>query len=245
MNFDIGKILSVLDDCCGQYVFPMLDNGYVYLAATRLSLYRSLEDWALVMEVFGYSPRAGMPDTHIYTFGSRLNRQRSRQQFVNEEAYRTWLAANAHNESVFVFPVDEGDWMGDYKEYVAEGRHSVRVRGERMNVPRLDEYAGHGIVLLESPAVRVFEFCRFLAAIARDSVLATVAEQRGCVPVECAKILQLDEWRHPDVVNGETPGGNATFRSLADVLVTGDPSRYRPSAEPNTHWKHWPDGGAL
>jgi hypothetical protein len=51
----------------------MLDNGYVYLAATRLSLYRSATDWAIVIEVFGFSPRAGLPDTHIYTFASRLH----------------------------------------------------------------------------------------------------------------------------------------------------------------------------
>ena len=31
-----ANILSVLDRCCDTYTFPMLDNGYVYLAATRL-----------------------------------------------------------------------------------------------------------------------------------------------------------------------------------------------------------------
>jgi hypothetical protein len=46
----------------------MLDNGYIYLAATRLSLFRSSRDWAITIEVFGYSPRAGIPDTSIYTF---------------------------------------------------------------------------------------------------------------------------------------------------------------------------------
>ncbi|MDS0860972.1 hypothetical protein NUV25_25000 [Burkholderia pseudomultivorans] len=39
MTIDGQSILSVLDDCCEQFSFPMLDNGYVYLAATRLSLY--------------------------------------------------------------------------------------------------------------------------------------------------------------------------------------------------------------
>jgi len=38
--FDPEEILSILDDCCDAFTFPMLDNGYVYLAATRLSLYR-------------------------------------------------------------------------------------------------------------------------------------------------------------------------------------------------------------
>lgn len=50
------EILEPLD----AYAFPMLDNGYVYLAATRLSLFRSSTDWAVAVEVFGYSPRAGV-----------------------------------------------------------------------------------------------------------------------------------------------------------------------------------------
>ena len=59
MAFDPEEILSILDRCCDAFTFPMLDNGYVYLAATQLSLYRSTMDWAVVIEVFGFSPRAG------------------------------------------------------------------------------------------------------------------------------------------------------------------------------------------
>jgi hypothetical protein len=38
-----ADILRVLDAGCESFTFPMLDNGYVYLAATRLSLFRSPE----------------------------------------------------------------------------------------------------------------------------------------------------------------------------------------------------------
>jgi hypothetical protein len=40
-GWDAVEILAVLDGCCDSCTFPMLDNGYVYLAATRLSAYRS------------------------------------------------------------------------------------------------------------------------------------------------------------------------------------------------------------
>jgi len=38
MAFVPKTILSILDRCCDAFAFPMLDNGYVYLAGTRLSL---------------------------------------------------------------------------------------------------------------------------------------------------------------------------------------------------------------
>jgi len=111
MAFDPEEILSILDRCCDDFTFPMLDNGYVYLAATRLSLYRSATDWAIVIEVFGFSPRAGLPDTHIYTFASRLHDRDPPEGYFNRQAYENYLANNPHNESRFVFPVDEGPWQ--------------------------------------------------------------------------------------------------------------------------------------
>jgi hypothetical protein len=80
------QILEVLDDACRSYTFPMLDNGYVYLAATRLSAFSSSEDWALVIEVFGFSPRSRVPDVHIYTFASTLYNRDPAANYVSVEA---------------------------------------------------------------------------------------------------------------------------------------------------------------
>ena len=44
------QILNILDDCCEAFTFPMLDNGYVYPVASRLTLFRSDLDWAIVIE---------------------------------------------------------------------------------------------------------------------------------------------------------------------------------------------------
>jgi hypothetical protein len=59
--FRTHPILRVLDDCASSFNFPVLDNGYVYLAASRLSAYAAPPDWALVIEIFGFSPRTGLP----------------------------------------------------------------------------------------------------------------------------------------------------------------------------------------
>ncbi|MFZ1138757.1 MAG: hypothetical protein WAN76_06250 [Candidatus Sulfotelmatobacter sp.] len=109
MLFEVDNILSVLDRCCDAFTFPMLDNGYVYLAATRLSLYRTAADWAMVIEVFGFSPRSGLPDTHIHTFASSLYNRDAPEKYVNREAHDRYLANNPNNDSRFVYPIDAGD----------------------------------------------------------------------------------------------------------------------------------------
>src|SRR5688572_7888251 len=101
------RILAVLDGCCQSSAFPMLDNGYVYLAATRMSVYRSEADWAIVIEVFGFSPRTGLPDTAIQTFASRLHCRNTPANYVTRQAYEAYLANNPNNEFRVVFPIDD------------------------------------------------------------------------------------------------------------------------------------------
>lgn len=246
MKWHSEDILSILDACCESYTFPMLDNGYVYPAATRLSLYRSSQDWALVIEVFGFSPRCGLPDTQIYTFASNVQRTKSSQDYVTRQAYETYLANNKHNESTFIFPIEEGEWLdAENPEIVADGQQTVLVRENEVRVPQLREYGANGIALQSPPSIHVFELCRMLAASNRNSVLATPEERRTCILPELWEIMQLDEWNHPDLVGNERPSSNATFRSLAAVLVSGDVSLYQPSGRPNAHWKNWPEGGTL
>jgi hypothetical protein len=240
-------ILSVLDRCCGAFTFPMLDNGYFYLAATRLSLYQSTSDWAMVFELFGFSPRAGLPDTHIQTFASRLHDRDPPDRYVTRAAYERYLANNPHNEFRSVFPIREGPWQdAENREFVADGAKEVVVRNLAIPLPGVDEYPRRGIELEQAPRVHVFEFCRFLADIAREQVLGTPEERRVSVLPEMRQILQLEEWQHPNVVDADDrPSGSETFQQLAQVLHTGEVHHYRPSRQPNTHWRNWPEGGTL
>jgi hypothetical protein len=165
---------------------------------------------------------------------------------VSREAYENYLAFNPHNESRFVFPIEEGPWQdSEDGELVAEEASEIIVRGQAVSIPPVKDYALHGVVLEQPPRVRVFELCRFLADGGREQVLATPQERRISVLPDMTQILQLEEWHHPDLVNDDRPSGSETFQQLAQVLATGDAERYHPSRPPNTHWRNWPDGGQL
>lgn len=238
------SVLQVLDACCDRCTFPMLDNGYVYLAASRLSLHRSEADWAMVIEIFGYSPRAEWPDLHVYAFGSRLHNRNRVEDYVTAEAHRAYLEGNPNNESRFFHPIDGEGWMDEEEPETVSRAGTVVVRGIAMGLPAFEQYQSAGIDLQgEHPAV--FELCRLLAAEHRDLVLATASERRVSVPPELTEILVLEDWCHPDVCTGELPSDTETFRELAEVLVSGDLCRYRTTEVHNTHWRHWPGGGTL
>jgi hypothetical protein len=223
----------------------MLDNGYVYLAAARLSLHRSATDWALVFEIFGFSPRSGSPDVAIWSFGSRLVGGKTAADYVSEKAYRRYLTVHAHDDAEFFWPLDDGWQDPDNHELVARGATTVLVRGREIAIPARDAFEREGIQLEEPDRIHTFEVCRYLAAVDRDGVLATPEERRTHVPRELEEILVLDDWHHPDTVTGEVASQTGSFRSIARVLATGETAAYDASEPANTHWSNWPDGGSL
>lgn len=242
---DRDEILAILDDGARGFRLPALDNGFVYLAATRLSVHGSAEDWAVVFEIFGFSPRQADPDLGVTTFASRLHERDAPETYASREAYEAYLANNPNSDSRFFHPLDDEAWQDPEHDLVAIGAGSVRIRGATHTLPEIGTYADHDIHLGSSPRVATFELCRYLADVARDEVLATPAERRVSVLPGLQELLVLDAWNHPDIVMGERPSRSETFQQLAEVLVHSDGRRYRPSLAPNTHWRNWPGGGQL
>jgi hypothetical protein len=239
------EILSILDRCCETFTFPMLDNGYLYLAASRLTVHRSASDWALVIEIFEYSPRGGVPDINVHTFASTFRNREPEHRFVNENAYQTYLANNPHNESQFFYPIASLLQDEENDEFLSDFACDISLRGHMVRLPEVGEYQTVGIMLEDFPRVRVFEMCRYLASTHREEILAKSTERRVNVLPEMKQILQLEDWHHPDVCSSELPSNNETFQQLAQVIASNDASLYNPTMEPNTHWKNWPEGGTL
>lgn len=242
MNWTEDAILEVMDACCRKFSFPMLDNGYVHMAASRLFLFRTEVDWALTMETFGFSARAEEPEIQVVTFGSRLVNRPEPEDFINDHAWRQHLANHPHDEVRYVFPVEGGNWLDG--EQVAVDAEEVVVRGAFVPLPARSEYESLGIPLRDPDRVLVYELCRYLAATRREQVLCKPEELIVNLPPEMKLMLKLDEWNHPDLAKSEVASTSETFRMLARVLVSGDVADYRPTLKPNTHWKNWPDGGS-
>lgn len=231
-----AEILSQLDKCASDFSFPVLDNGYVYPADVRLSVYRDHKDWLMIIEVLGANNgRLSAFDTFtncLHLFGSRLHREPG---MANED---------------FLYPIDpdpdhplfdtEWDW------FAREDAQSVFIRQRRVSLNLSEEQlAAKGIKLIEPPGKDPPAILRSLLPEHRLDLLATDDELAQRNPHSLPLWLRLDEWNHPDLTNEETPGNSETFRMLAEAIAHGDASHYRPTVKPNTHWRNWPEGGTL
>ena len=190
MNWTSKEILKVLDGCAESFTFPMLDNGYVYLAATSMSLFWSNTDWGIVIEVFGYSPRSYIPDTQVYTFSSKLHNRDPESNYVTQEAYENYLANNPYNETRFIYPIENDDWIDEENQGRVKIGALIAIRGKSIEPSPNGLYKDNSIEL-EGSTPMVFELARLLAALKREDVLAKGNERRVSILPNLNQILTL------------------------------------------------------
>lgn len=228
-----NDILEQLDQCTDDFVFPMLDNGYVYPITVRMNGYSDGVRWALIIEVVGHNVRAGGHDgvsNCLHSFGNCLGREPGT---CNDD---------------FISISDDGPdgptFDDEFGYVVRQDVKSICVRAKvvpvDLHLAALDENG-----LLKQDETIAADLFRSLLPSHREEFLATEDELRRFIPLDLPLILRLDEWHHPDLANGHYPSQSETFRLVAKVLASADMSHYKPTKKPNTHWSNWPEGGTL
>ena len=215
-RYSTAEILEQLDASARAVTFPMLDHGYYFPVDARLHAFRDENRWAIVIETVGYNPRGSNLYDVLHFYGNCISGDPG---FTNSD---------------FLGRVDNWDDIEDaeFSEVWREGAASIVVRDQVLPV---DGTAGQ----------RLEGVFRTLVPEHRDILLATEEEVRARIPTDLPRVLQLEEWTHPDIAASEKPSDSETFRQLAEVLVTGDVGRFAPTVPPNTHWSNWPEGGSL
>lgn len=229
------ETLNQLDKCSSEYTFPMLDNGYVYPAGTRLTAYRDNKRWVIVIEVIGFSYRGGGHDgitNCLHIFGNCL----SYEPGTRNENF-LYLTGDAYSCNTF----DDKEYF-----YLNPNCYSFFLRENIFPIYHEREvYKTAGIEIEDNTRITAFEFLRLLDALHHDKLIASEEELRERIPTDIPQILELHNWYHPDLANEELPSNNETFIQIAKVLETGNIEYYKPTFKPNTSWKNWTEGGTL
>jgi hypothetical protein len=229
------EILAQLDKCNSEGTFPMLDNGYVYPAGTKLIGYRDDKRWVIVIEVIGFSYRGGGHNgisncLHIYGNCLSYEPGTRNENFI----YFTDDVNNCHT-----FDDEECFYLNpDCTTFILRDQILPLYQDRKL-------YNDSGIEVEDPERINAFEFLRLLDALHHDKLVATENEIKERIPTDLPQIIELQNWFHPDVANDELPSNNETFIQIAKVFETGNIYYYKPTHEPNTNWKNWDEGGTL
>jgi hypothetical protein len=227
MNLELA--LRDLDKHASEFNFPVLDNAYVEMAATRLTAFRGAEDWAIAFEVLGYSTNEGSFVGDLYAFGSRLQKE----GFISS---RTVMSPFPNYP--LIDPQTEA-WIADWKHW------AVIVKGRLYQfAPSRDEYVSAGIdVPLEGGpgSLREGEIMRFfIHKEGAQDLFMQESELRDELRLDpkMSVFLQTQEWQHPDVAGEEKPSEKGSIRSLLVALESNSPALFQVG-RPNTDWRLW------
>jgi Family of unknown function (DUF7003) len=217
------EILEQLDQSAELFMYPGLPNEYFDLAAQRLTAFRADDEWLLVFEVVGWGKKQAAFENLITAFGNRLEQPGA---LVKDELVVTAPGGEP--------PFDERD---DLRLDLHDLDVEIRGKQRRLKPSAADlRAAGVDDESMPTPA-RVI---RLLAhAFPQDPFLSDdeLLEAAGRQGHGLERLLQLDGWRAPDLLESEMPSDVDCQRSLADAVATGDADRYAcPEAEWNTRW---------
>ena len=254
--------------------FPDFGHGYNYHVDQRLTAYGDRARWVIVIEQLAVNPRAGgLPDTTLYYHGNAvvLPPQSGWGDQTVESVYTVadgpsgpLLADNSCQEvnpaatdlrirgQVAPIRTDPNYYWARNIDVEQVTHEQIDQMLSELRAALPPEQAEMQEQAMEEMRRRVgkFQLCtwhlaRGLVPEHRDLLLATEAERRKGVPADLPLLLQVDEWDHPNLIEGELPRSCESFKMIARVLARRDPTEYRPTEPPNTHWSRWRDSGSL
>jgi hypothetical protein len=245
-----SDIVEQLNQVAADYPmgFPSLATWFPI--DVRLSAYRDDSDWALVIETLIFESngpiRHDCISTFIYCYGDSLTR------VPGFRRPRLHVTSDGPSGPLFAL----GDITG---QRIRDGASDMRIRGEIVPITtdrKVYETAGvimrtppewikKGIKWHKPSGLHGCELMRLIAPKYRRLFFATDAEIVQRIGRGMPLLLRLDEWYHVDDSNNERPSDSESYQLIAECIAKNDPSLYRPTVPPNTHWRNWPQAGII
>jgi hypothetical protein len=259
-SFTQKDILNYLEETDQEtyHFFIDFEHPYFYPAGSRLTLYADENRWAIVFEKSGYSTGNSCGEIELEYFGNCL------QNLKNGIPGDT---ATSNMKAVILIKDTDLEKIdnGEIEELVAKEQDKIQVRDTMLPIEQnSSKYIAKGIEPRDyNNPKHLFDFyslIRYLDEEYPHIFRATDKELRMCLPENLPKLMQIDQWHHEAYskhkvptspteyhyeVTGKKPSDYETYRMIADILVSRDTTKWKPTLKPNNDWRNWPKAGHM
>ncbi|MGZ4057251.1 MAG: DUF7003 family protein [Bacteroidia bacterium] len=247
-KYNEDSVLKVLDNIDDSYLsFLDLGHSYFALSGSRINLFADETRWAIVFEKTGCNVNNNNVEIELTYFGNCLTNMKylnsSKKQLVNSK-FITLVETKTMNELV-----NENGEIKDIAKIIMVRNTELKIEHKK------SKYEKQKINLLEYngkyPAIDATSMIRYLDETNAELFRATDQEIRTSLPADLFMIMKIDKWHHERYfkfqgkVDGKSPSTYETFQQIAKVLVTKNPSYYKPTLPANNDWRNWPEAGNL
>ncbi|MBD1373295.1 hypothetical protein IC620_13145 [Hazenella sp. IB182357] len=215
----MNELVNILVSCSKDgFNYPVLDDLYIDLADTRLSVFKNDTKWILVIEKIGYFIQGQFAVYDLYAYGNT--------QLKNGLIYTTDEFITINHQNILVdengrFSIEPFDKL------------SFKIWNENVKMqlsPNDFEQAKINFTRY-SPS----EFVRMISFKFKDKLFLNDQDIMNKLNEGRLDIFyRTNHWYH----SNENPSLNPFFRDLDIALQHNDPLVIRPF-KPNTHWQNW------
>jgi hypothetical protein len=231
--------------------------------------------WAIVSEVLGYNPRGSIISLELRYFGNGVKEFREErgktynyywthpfdwdnfQETVEYEAINPdaafWLVRGQQiplshdlqdymDAGIELTGTDEGEIRAEETARLLLLKHQELFRATD---EELNEYLSEGLdkVLVIDEWYHK-EFSQSKSPFTDPDFLRGFDLQNPEVSAMVDRELE-NKLKWNEIGWKDRPSGYETWQQIAEVIVSGDASRYKPTLAPNSHWKNWPESGSM
>jgi hypothetical protein len=230
---DQASFLEVLDNASEAGNFPYPQHDRMDYGGMRVHAYKGKKDFALLFEMIMFDHEVHrIEETHGFCNHVFLYKSDGDGSVWDDDLLPIQIKRVKGTPSISLTEdSDQHIEMRKERQRLNPKASAILLRGERIAIPQdADAYKARGI----KPAkpIALPDVLRYLLAAHRDAMFSTDAERAKVLP-KMTKLLTLDRWRHY-TLDDDAPSDTEAMQMLADVLVTGDVSKYAPTEKPNT-----------
>ena len=242
-SFSKQQILDDLDDSKGgaYKIFP--DFEILYSSGSRISLFADNSRWVMAFEITVFND--GSFINEVTYFGNCLKN-------LDKAGYDGRFIFNTK-----FFEIKDGVELEKIEhgfELASNDVNKIKIRDSFLTIEHDTlKYLKKGINIIryDNPKslIDFRSLLRYLSSEHPTLFKATDAELYTCIPNDLPKILVIDRfhfeeyWNQPDYggPSGTKPSSYETFQQIADVLVTRNTKKWKPTLKPNNDWQSWPN----
>jgi hypothetical protein len=221
-----------------------LEAGYCDTAGSRIHLYADDERWAVVAEKSGYQNRGARAEIELYYFGNCIDYP------VNSYSERDYIA---NMENIELISQEEWDRISNQEsedmetfEVISPTATYVMVKTAKMPIEQdVSKYRALGIHSREDAPhlVSFADLLRYYHDTSPDMLRASEPEIRQHIPGDLRKLMTIDDFHFSSTyADDHNPSQEEMYRLIAKILVTKDPSCWKPTLPANNHWSKWQSG---
>jgi hypothetical protein len=258
-SFSQKDVLDYLEET-GQetyHFFIDFEHPYFHTAGSRLTLYADDKRWAIVFEKSGYDNRGYTGAIALTYFGNCL---------INLKSKGDPEGFTSNMDDVILIDNKELQRIeNNTDELVSKSITQIKVRDTLLNFEQdKSVYEKRGITdTVYENAQNLIDFpslIRYLDEEHPTIFRATEKELRLHLPDDLPRLMVIDQWHHeayekyrhmtsPTKYNyeimGTKPSAYETYKMIADILVSRDTSKWKPTLKANNNWRNWPNAGNL